>query len=108
MFSITLPVNIVHRPLHMLNRCVWKDAMTEVEDVTRSTPGFMQHSIYLDLEFAPRCQQCDRVEIALDRFAWAELLPIPTERHTPIHTDHIAARSYHFVDIGGRACAKVN
>ena len=82
--------------------------MAQVEDMARAAGGTGQHVVNAVLKFRPGGQEGDGVEVALDRFVVADLLPAPVERHLPVDADHITATGHYLTHIGAGTSTKVD
>src|SRR6187399_675228 len=83
-------VHEIDDELHVVGRSFRKDAVAEIEDMTRSRARPREHLPYVMLEHIPRRQQQDRIEVALKRDLRPESCPGEIERSTPVNADHAA------------------
>src|SRR5207245_2680217 len=82
-----------HDALQRLNRRLREHAVAEVEDVTGATRSALEHVAHPRLELRGRRQESHGVEVALNRLPGAHTLPGDVQGHTPVHPDHVAART---------------
>src|SRR2546426_9528099 len=82
-----------HDTLQRLNRRLREHAVAEVEDVTGATRSALEHVAHPRLELRGRRQESHGVEVALNRLPGAHTLPGDVQGPTPVHPDHVAART---------------
>ena len=87
--------------LHLLDRCVLQDAMSQVEDVTGAACGAAQDVFDASFEFGERGEEGGRVEIALHSTIVTDNLPALVERDAPVESDDRAASLFHQRQEGG-------
>ena len=78
--------------LHVFQRCVWQDAVADVEDVSWLSAGASQDVIRRGKEAIARREEDRRIEVALHRAAVSDDSPGFIERLPPIEANHVAAR----------------
>ena len=76
---------------HMLHRGVREHPMSEVEDMTRTSPGLLENLFHPSADHLPGCAQDGRIEIPLNAHLVPDRLPGLIERHTEIHADDITS-----------------
>src|SRR4051812_44914167 len=86
---------------------LWQDAMAEVEDVTGPSTGALEDLPNLSRTLGGRRQEGDGFEVTLDG-TLADTGPGSIERHSPIDTDHVAARGRKVFEKRRCAGAEVN
>src|SRR4030042_2585305 len=93
---------------YIFDRCVRKDAMSEIEDVTRSTSNAIKNSLNLLLNQIPRSQQNNRIEVSLYRHVIANTGPSLPDIHAPIHPNHISSCVFHEFQKGRVGSGEMN
>src|SRR5262245_32574700 len=84
-------VNVLREHLDVFDRCGGKDAVAEIEDMSGSASHAFQNVLGL-IEHTPRwAEQQRRIEVPLNGTVEADVFPRFVNRHTPVHTDDIAA-----------------
>src|SRR3569833_437254 len=97
-----------HHGLHILYRRVWDDAVTKVEDVTRTPIGRAEDFLDSQFQHFKGREERDRIEIALHRMVVSLLAPADVERLTPVKADDISSRRRHLGKQTGSLDAEVN
>lgn len=93
---------------YVIDGCAWQDAMTQIENVAGPPGSLIKDQLSTFLQFGPGRKECDGIEIALDRYRIAKLLPGLRQIDVPVDADHIAARLLYQVKHAAGISAKVN
>src|SRR5213594_2732114 len=81
----------VHDALQRLDRGLRQHAVPEVEDVTGTARGPVEHVAHPLLELGERREQRRGIEVPLNRPVGADALPRDVEGNAPVHADDVAA-----------------
>src|SRR5215213_6243084 len=93
---------------HILNRCLRENAVSEVENVTRTSTRLIHDSFRLCSNDILVCKQYDRIKIPHNRHVVTHMLPALVQPDTPVESDYIAACFAHQLEQRCCAGAKMN
>ena len=95
---LSLRAQFVHGVYHgddMIDRCFRQDAVAEIEDMAGTAAGAAEDFSHSVFDFLRRCEERDRVKVALDGDIVADCGPAFVEIDTPVEADDIAAGGAH-------------
>src|SRR5260370_32753668 len=81
--------------LHVLDRRLRQNAMTEIENVSRPAPGAPQNSLGARLQFCPAGEEQNRIQIALHGAAKFQAAPALVKQNAPVEPDHFRSGFFH-------------
>src|SRR4051812_27277555 len=76
--------------LHVLDRCHWQNAVSEVENVTGTSAGALEHGVDGFKEPIERRQEHRGIEIALHGAVASDAIPCLVERRPPVDANHVS------------------
>ena len=79
----------------MIDRCIGKDAMAEVEDMARPTPCLIKNPLHFLLDQIRFTEEDNGIEISLNGNIITNAGPSLTDIHPPIHADNIPSCPLH-------------
>ena len=82
--------------------------MAKVEYVTVTISGTFQDIVYTRCKMFSGAEEQGGVEVALDGFLDAQLLPCLVQRCTPVYADHVSAGGSHLFEHVRSTQSKVN
>src|SRR3989442_8697468 len=97
----------IHDGAHGSDVGLRKNAMAEIEDVTRTPAGLGKDGADLTRPLRGGCEQCRGLEIALDRTI-SDAGPCGIERNAPVDADDVATRCGEVLQERGGGRAGVN
>src|SRR5205085_7791012 len=87
-----VPMHVLGERLHVLDGGCRQNAVTEIENVARSSAGTLQHIVGRGEHAIERREQKRGIEIALDRAVVSDTVPGFVERNPPVGANDVAAR----------------
>ena len=81
--------------LDVLNGSVLQDAMTQIEDMTRTTAGSAQDVVDSLLDFRNRREEQRGIKVALHGHIAPYNVPAIVKRDAPVEADHVSPGAFH-------------
>jgi hypothetical protein len=88
-------MNHVYQRDHILNRSLRQNAVAQIENVPVPSVRLLQNRFSLRAQVIAICKQGNRIEVPHHAYVRAYAFPGFIKPHTPINSDHIAARFAH-------------
>src|SRR5262245_12777359 len=77
-------MNHVNHGDDVINRSLWQDAVTEIENMAGLTAGAAQYFAHPALDFFGRCEERDRIEVTLNSNIMSNRRPTCIEIDAPV------------------------
>ena len=81
----------IHQFQHMVYWCAWQNPVSEIEYVSGPPFCFFKDTLGSLSDLTGRCEEGDRIEVALNPQVVPEFLPLLREVDAPIQSDDIPA-----------------
>src|SRR5258708_33372088 len=88
-------MDVTRERLDLIERRAGKDAVAEIEDVSRAARGAPQNVVRRRQHPIGRAEQRHGIEVSLDRAVVADPVPGLVERRAPVHSDYVPPRGLH-------------